>query len=138
MQFESLKSIFLKADTTIITIKHFSGVILRNKDDQYCSVVFSALWLYGSWRNGAQRIKQQFDMSGLFFCCIKYFQLFWKMLSIHLSITFTLYIFDNCNLTFWGMRQTYSHATQYQENRTGTRFNKYQHAGSLTAGLPTD
>ena len=35
----------LNADTTIIKTKHFSGMILRNKDDQYCdrSVVFSTL-----------------------------------------------------------------------------------------------
>ena len=38
------KHFFLKADTTIVNIKHFYSTVLRNKDDQYCdrAVVFSS------------------------------------------------------------------------------------------------
>ena len=85
------KTFFLKADTTIIEKKTYFRMILKNKDAQYWdrSVVFSTLSFYESW----------YFWNFLLYC-IKYFQLIWRMFSIHLSITNTFLIFDVVNFRF--------------------------------------
>ena len=91
----------LKSNISLVCFNKQKWSILRS----FSRVQHALILYYRCWGKGFHGIKQQFDISGLFSCCLKYLQLLCRMFFIHLAITVTLFISDVANYGSKFLRQ---------------------------------